>query len=157
MKQKILSLVLYATTAFALAEFIDGLYGAGPVTRHLELIHLAIAGTILFAAAFVLSLFTLRAGVVCGLVGSVLSWPYFAVGMPTIPWGSLVSILPYASWLDLVIAIIALAVASVYSANQLRVLLRGRSDSGASKMTLKLVAAILYAAGMFIVVNWRGI
>src|SRR5271157_2098741 len=115
-KRKILSVVIYVTTAFALAEFFDGLYGAGPVTLHLGLIHLAIAGTILFAAASVLSLFTLRAGVVCGLAGSVLSWPYFAIGMPAIPWGSLVSILPHANWLDLLTAIIALVVTSAYSA-----------------------------------------
>ena len=81
MKRRILSVLIYATTAFALAEFLDGLYGAGPVTHHLALIHLAIAGTILFAAACILSLFTLRVGVVCGLGGVVLyrfGGPYFA-------------------------------------------------------------------------------
>jgi len=157
MKRKILSVVIYATTAFALAEFFDALYGAGPVTRHSVLIHLAIAGTILFAAACILSLFILRVGVVCGLAGGALSWPCFAIQMPAIPWGSLVSILPYANWLYLLTAILVLVVSSIYSVNLLRLLLRDRSDSEASKMKLKIVAAVLYAAGIFVATNWRGI
>ena len=157
MKRKILSLVIYVTTAFALAEFFDGLYGAGPVTHRLGLIHLAIAGTILFAAACILSLFTLRVGVVCGIAGGVLSWPYFAIQMPTIPWGRLASIFPHAHSVDLLIAILVLVVSSVYSVNQLRMLLRGRNDSEASQMKLKLLAALLYAAGIFYLANWYSI
>jgi hypothetical protein len=157
MKRKILSVVIYVTTAFALAEFFDGLYGAGPVTLHLGLIHLAIAGTILFAVACILSLFTLRVGVVCGIAGGVLSWPYFAIQLPTIPWGSLVSILPHANWVDLMIAILVLVVSSVYSVNQLRMLLRDRNDYVASLMKPKLLAALLYAAGIFCLANWYSI
>lgn len=157
MKRRILSVLIYATTAFALAEFLDGLYGAGPVTHHLALIHLAIAGTILFAAACILSLFTLRVGVVCGLGGVVLSWPYFALQMPAIPWGSLISILPHANWVDLLTAILVLVVSSVYSVNQLQILRRGRSGFEAGKMKLKLFAALLYAAGIFCLANWYSI
>jgi heme exporter protein D len=156
-KRKFLSAVIYATTAFALAESFDSLYGAGPVTHELGLIHLAIAGTILFTVACILSLFTLRAAVVCGLAGGVLSWPYFAIPIPTIPWGSLVSILPYANWMALLTTLLALVVSSVYSVNQLRILLRGRIDSEASQMKLKLLAAVLYAAGIFCLANWYSI
>lgn len=77
MKEKAFPIGMYAVTALTLAAFFDALYGAGPITRHLGPIHLAIAGTVLFAVACALSLFALRIGVVCGLAGAVLSWPIF--------------------------------------------------------------------------------
>jgi hypothetical protein len=157
MKRKIISAIVYAATSVALAGFFDALYGAGPVTRYLALIHLAIAGTVLFAVACVLSLFTLRVGVVCGLAGSVLSWPYFAIQISTIPWGSTVSILSHANWQDVLTAILALVVSSVYSVNRLRLSLRGSTNSEDGKMRLKLVAALLYAAAVVGLATFRSI
>jgi hypothetical protein len=156
-KRKILSGAIYATTAFALAQFFDALYAGEPVTDHLGLIYLAIAGTILFAAACILSLFTVRVGVVCGLGGGVLSWPAFAIAIPTIPWGSVVSIFPYANWPFLLTAILALVVSSVYSVNRLRVLVRGRDDLEEPYMGLKLAVALSYSMGIFVLTNWRSI
>jgi hypothetical protein len=156
-KRKIISALVYAATAFALAEFLDALYGAGPLTGHVRLVQLAIAGTILFAAACMLSLFALRVGVFCALAGGVLSWPCLVIEVPGIPWGSLLSILPDANWQDLVIAILALVVSSVYSVTQLRLLLRSRASLAGRKMGLKLAATLLYAAAIFVVTNWRGI
>ncbi|MGB9105850.1 MAG: hypothetical protein WCC59_13900 [Terriglobales bacterium] len=157
MTRKLIPAVVYAATAFAFAGFIDGLYGGEPITHHLGLIHVATAGAILFAVACVLSLFTPRVGVVCALVGGVLSWPYFAIQVFAIPWGSIVSILPYANWQDLLTAILALVVSSVYSVNQLRLLFRGRNDTEGRKMGFRLIAALVYAVGIVIVENWRGI
>lgn len=157
MKQKILSGIIYATTALALAQFLDGLYAGEPITHHLGLIHLAIAGTILLAAACVLSLFTQRVGIVCGLAGAILAWPYFAVGITSIPWGSVVSIFPYSNWAFVLTSILALVVSSVYSANRLRVLLRGRSELEGRNMGVKLTAALFYAGGIFVLTNWRSI
>ena len=157
MKQKILSVVIYATTALALGQFFDALFAGEPVTDHLGLIYLAIAGTILSATACILSLFTLRVGVVCGLGGSILSWPCFAVAMPTIPWGSVVSIFPYSNWRFLLTSILALVVSSTYSVNRLRVQLRGREDLEGRNMGLKLVVALSYTAGIIVLTNWRSI
>ncbi len=157
MKQKILSAVIYATTALALAQFLDGLYAGEPITHHRALIHLAIAGTILFAAACILSLFTLRVGVVCGLAGGILSWPCFAVGMTAIPWRSVVSIFSYSNWSFVLTSILALVVSSAYSVNRLRVLLRSRNDRKERNMGLKLAAVLFYAAGIFVLTNWRSI
>ena len=157
MKQKILSAVIYATTALALAQFLDDLYAGEPVTDHLGLIYLAIAGTILFAAACILSLFTLRVGVVCGLGGGILSWPVFAIAIPRIPWGSVVSIFPYSNWRYVLTAILALVVSSAYTVNRLRVLLRGRNDLEGRNMGLKLAGTLFYAAGIFVLTHWRSI
>ena len=157
MKRKILSAVIYATTAFALAQFFDGLFAGEAVTDQLRLTYLAIAGTILFAAACIVSLFTLRIGVVCGLGGSILSWPYFAIGMPTIPWGSVVSIFPYSNWAFVLTAILGLVVSSAYSINQLRLFLRRGDDHRSRNMGLKLAVAFVYAAGIFALTNWRSI
>jgi hypothetical protein len=157
MKRKIISAVIYASTAFVLAEWFDALYGGEPLTDYVGLIHLATAGTVLFAAACILSLFTLRVGVVCGLAGGVLSWPYFAIPIPIIPWSKLVSILPYSNWLNVLTAILVLVVSSIYSVSQLRLLLRGPGNSEESKMTLKLVAGLLYAVGIFGLTTWHSI
>jgi hypothetical protein len=156
-KRKIISAAVYAATSFALAGFFDGLYGAGPVTRYLGVIHLAIAGTILFAVACVLSLFTLRVGVICGLCACVLSWPYFAIQIPTIPWNRVFAVLHYANWQDLMTAILALVVSSAYSVNRLRLLLRGSIDSKDSRIRLKLAAALFYTAVIMGEATWRGV
>lgn len=157
MKQKILTALIYATAAFALAQFFDDLYAGEPITDHFVLIYLAIAGTIFLAAACLLSLFTLRVGVVCGLSGSILSWPCFAIAMPTIPWGSVVSIFPHSNWRFVLTAILALVVSSAYSVNRMRVLLRSRDDVEGRNMRVKLAVALFYATGMFVLTNWRGI
>jgi hypothetical protein len=157
MKRKILSVVVYATTTLALGVFWDALYGSGPVTRYLGVIHLAITGTIVLVAACILSLFALRLGVVFALAGSVLSWPYFAIQMPKIPWGSIVSVLPHANWQYELTAIVALVVSTSYSANQLRLLLHGRDDLDRRKIGFKLVAAVLYAISIFGLTYWRSI
>jgi|SRR5882672_3156567 len=157
MKPKILSGIIYATTALALAQFFDALYAGEPVTDHLGLNHLAIAGTILFAAACILSIFNLQAGVICGLAGAILSWPGFAFVMPTIPWGSFVSSFRYSNWGFLLTAILALVVSSAYSLNQLRVWRRGGNDVKECNLGFKIAAALFYAAGIFVVSNWSSI
>jgi hypothetical protein len=137
--------------------FWEALYGAGPVTRYMGVIHLAITGTIVLAAACILSLFTLRLGAVFALAGSVLAWPYFAIQMPKIPWGSIVSVLPHANWHYELTTIVVLVVSTGYSANHLWLLRRGRDDLDGRKMGFELVAALLYAIGIFGLSNWRTI
>lgn len=158
MKRKIISAVVYAASAYALAEFFDGLLGGEPFTGPVpKLIYLAIAGTVLFFLACILSLFSWRVGVFCGSAGGVLSWPCFAVSLPAIPWGSLFSILPYSNWSNLLMAILTLVVSTTYSLNQLRQLLRRDSNPQEHRMVLKLALALTYAAGVFVSTNWRGI
>ena len=124
MKKRILAAVVYVITAVALAGYFDGVYGGEPITRHLGLIHTATAGATLFAVACLLSLFTLRFGVICGLVASILAWPFFGPIMVAIPWGRILQMLPYARWADTLAAILMLTISSIYSLAQLRSLFR---------------------------------
>jgi hypothetical protein len=156
MKRKIISSVVYASASFALAVFWEALYGAGPITGHFGLVYLGIAGACLFAFACVLSLFTPRIAVVCALAAGALSWPYFSTQIPTIPWSRVVEILPYANWQFLLTAILGLAVSSVYSLSQLRLVLRGKDLEG-RKTGVKLVVAVVYTVGILILENRRSI
>jgi hypothetical protein len=155
--RKITSAVVYAATALALAAYFDAVYGAGRVVRGVWLIHIATAGAVLLAAACILSLFSLRAGVACALAGGLLSWPQFGVATFGIPWRSIVEILPYAYWLELLSAILALAVCSVYSVTQVVMLSRGYHDKEPSKTGFRLVVALVYGVGIILVGNWRAI
>jgi heme exporter protein D len=157
MRRKIITALVYASTAFAFAMYFDSLYGAGPVTHGLWFINLATVGMALFAAACILSFFALRTGFVCAAAGGLLSWPAFAVAMFKIPWGRIVSILPYSNWLDLSMAIVTLIVSSVYSVSQARSLFRGREEVQSRNSGLRLVAALAYAVGVFFAAYWRGI
>jgi hypothetical protein len=156
-KRKIITALVYAATAFAFAIFFDSFYGAEPVTHGLWLVNLAIVGMALFAAACILSFFALRIGLVCAVAGGLLSWPAFAVAMFKIPWGSVVSILPHSNWLELLLAIVALIVSSVYSVSQALPLFRSREEVKTNNMGLRLVAALAYAVGIFSVAYWRAI
>jgi hypothetical protein len=75
MKPRILSAIIYASTTVAVALFFDGLYGGEPIRHHLGLIHTASLGACLFAAATLLSLFSVRLGVICGFAWTLLSLP----------------------------------------------------------------------------------
>jgi hypothetical protein len=156
MKRKLLSVVLYATTSFALAVYWEALYGAGPIKTSV-LMYLAISGTVLFAVSCVMLLISSQVGLSCAITAGLLSWPYFVIHVPTIPWSRLLSAVSNNSrWLFLLIAILALVVTSIYSLNQLRCFVRGNGIEGRNT-GLKLVVALIYAGGVFIVENWRGI
>lgn len=130
MKRKFTSAAVYAATAYTLAEFFDGLYAMGPWTGPVKLIYLAIAGTVLLSLACILSLFTWRIGILCGAVGSAFSWTLFALSIPMIPWRHVLSVLPYANWSGLLLAILALDISTAYSAIQVRRSLRRRTEEG---------------------------
>jgi hypothetical protein len=123
MKRKIISVAVYAITAFAFLGYFDGLYGGEPIIYHLRLIHVATAGAILFAVACVLSLFTPRAGIVCGIVAAILSWSNFAVELYWIPWSNFLWFAKYRP--DALTAIFCLICSTYYSINQLRMLMGG--------------------------------
>lgn len=158
MKRKIVSAVLYATTAFALWSFWDALFGMAeePFThyQHWGFLSLSIAGTVLFGAACILTLFSMRPGTICALFAAFLSWPYFAIGMRTIPWRKIISVLPYANWKYLFTAILALLIVSAYLVNRLP---RSDNDRNARHMALKLTATFLYAASVVVTTMWREI
>jgi hypothetical protein len=126
MKQKIISLVIYAITTFALAGFFDGLYGGEPIPHRMWLIwvqiYAASAGTVLFAVACVLSPFSLRFGIACALAACLLSWPFFAGQLSAIlsVWRSLFSTVHYPAWGDRLAAVLMLILSSIYSVVQLR-------------------------------------
>lgn len=124
MKLKLVPAVLYATTAFSTAVDLDSLYGAAPVTHALMRVHLAIAGAALFAVAFLLSLITPRFGIVCGVLASVMSWPYVGSEMVAIPWAKLTDVLPNARFAPQVAAVLMLTLSSAYSLVQARFLFR---------------------------------
>jgi hypothetical protein len=107
-----------------MALVFDSIYGAGPVTRHLGAIHAGVAGAIVFAVASLLSLFSLRFGLVCSIVACVLSWPLFGPLLYFLPWTELPRALGYANWGPELIALLTLMVAHIYSAFKLRALLR---------------------------------
>ena len=127
MKQKIASVIAYSFTALDVANFFDSLYGAGPVTRHLGLIHAAIVGAVLFAVASVLSLFSVRIGIVCALAACILSWPFFAGELFAIlmVWRSLFSVVRYSYWGARLASVFMLIVSTIYSLGGLRLLFQG--------------------------------
>ena len=157
MKRKAIPALLYLTTAFAFAMYFDSLYGAGPVARGLWFLKLATVGMVLFASACILSFLSLRVGLLSASAAALLSWPAFAIAVFKIPWTSIISILPYSNWLDLLIAIVTLVVSSVYSVRQAVLLFRGRTGTEMRNIGLRLVAAVLYALGVAVVAYWRGI
>jgi hypothetical protein len=124
MKQKAVSVVIYAFTALALANFFDSLYGAGPITHYLWLIHTAIAGAILFVVATVFSVFSLRIGIACALAACVLSWPFFAGELSALlgVWRSLFSVVHYSYWGARLESVLMLIISSFYSLGRLRLL-----------------------------------
>jgi hypothetical protein len=156
-RRKIISALLYLTTAFTFAMYFDSVYGAGPVTRGVWLLKLAMAGMMLFVIACMLSFFSLRVGLVCATAGGLLSWPAFAVAVFRIPWTSIISILPHSNWLDLLIAMVTLVVSSFYSVKQAILLSRGRTSTETRNLGLSVVAAVVYALVVVVVTYWRGI
>jgi hypothetical protein len=120
MKNKAVLAALYALTALAFWSYFDSLYGAGPITHHLSIIYAAIAGGIMFAAAFVVSFLSLRLGVFCGLTASGLSWPWFAVEGLTFPWRHVFQVLPHGFWADTLGSLFMLAISSAYTLAHLR-------------------------------------
>ena len=128
---RFLSTIVYAATAFTSFMDLDSLYGAAPIVGSTS-IYLAIAGTVLFAIASLLSLLTLRLGITCGLVALGLSGHYFLREIIAIPWGSmpgiLPKVLPYARWSDIFASLIMMVTAVAYSLSQLWLLFRAPTD-----------------------------
>src|SRR5271157_442627 len=126
---KAVSVVIYAVTALALADFFDSLYGAGPVTHYFGLIHTAIAGAILFVVACVFSLFSLRIGIVIALAACILSWPFFAGELLAIlrVLPVLFSLVHYSYWGARLASVLMLIVSSVYSLGRLRLMFRAQN------------------------------
>jgi len=126
-----LSTIVYAATAFTTFSDLDSLYGANEVAGTTS-INLAIAGAVLFAIASLLSLFTLRFGIACGLVALGLSGHYFLREIIAIPWGSmpgiLPKVLPYARWSDIFASLIMMVTAVAYSLSRLWLLFRAPTD-----------------------------
>ena len=125
MKHKIVSALVYGITALSLADFLDSVYGAGPIfQKYVGLTHVAIAGAILFAVACLLSLFNERLGIACGVVACILSWPLFSreLSVALGVWRSLHSVLGYAYWTARIASVGMLIVSSIYSLSQLRLL-----------------------------------
>ena len=132
MEGRIQSSVIYAFATLVLANYFDGYYAldlTGTRRLALSLLHISTAGACLFAVAFVLSLFNLRSGIVCGLAASALAWPYFGMVLPQIPWRNLIDVLPYSDWLALYAAILILTVSTAHSVVRCRILFRAAAPS----------------------------
>ena len=126
MTQRIVSVLVYSFTALDFAYYFDSLYGAGPITGHLGLIHTAIIGAVLFAVAAVFSLFSLRIGIAFAFAACILSWPFFAGELSAIlsVWHSIFSVMHYSYWGARLAAVYMLIVSSIYSFGRLRALYR---------------------------------
>jgi hypothetical protein len=125
MKYRAILAAIYAITTLCLGSFLDYLYNGEPITRHLGLIHAATVGAILFAVACVLSVFSLRLGIVCALVACILSWSYFCIQLSIIPWGDLIWFARYRP--GTLAAILSLIVSSAYSVIMARLVFRPSS------------------------------
>jgi hypothetical protein len=126
MRTRIASAAVYATTAFAFFGFFDGLYAGEPPRGDLTLIHIATAGAILFAVAFLASLVALNLGVGCGFAACVLSWPYWGgvilIRLPwkNFPWKNIMDLLlPYSQWTDILASLLMLIISTAYTLVQL--------------------------------------
>lgn len=117
MSRKIGTAILYAATSVFLWIFLDGIYGAGPITRHSILVYSAMLGFGLFVVATLLAPFQRQWSMRCAVAGAVLSWPEFILVLSTIPWDNLRWFISYR--LSTAIALICLATASIYSASQM--------------------------------------
>jgi hypothetical protein len=124
MKQRVAPALLYFFAAFALADYFDALYGAAPVDHRLMFVRAGIAGAILLAGAFLVSLFSQRLGAVCGLVAGLLAWPYFGPILVNFPWSRMFEVLPYAMWADSLAALVMLTIATIYSLTKIWLWLR---------------------------------
>lgn len=128
MNQKILSSVIYALTAFTLWGRLEVFYGE-PITHPLfvAMVHATSGGAILFVIAFVMSFFSVRLGVFCGLAAIILSVPFLFVEVGIFPWRHLIEDLGYNFWADTLAAIIMLIISSAYTLAQLRLWYRARA------------------------------
>ena len=132
MKKRILTACMYLLAAIAVAEYFDALYGGGPVTKHLGVVHAGIASAAVLAVGCLLSLFKLELGAGCGLIGCSLAWPYFRHILISFPWTKLFEVLPYAMWADSLAALVVLIVASIYSVVQTYSWVRARRSAAVS-------------------------
>jgi hypothetical protein len=105
--------------------------------------NLAITSATVFAFAGVLSAFNQRWRTVAGLAATVMSWPELALLVSSVLRADLFWYVRYRP--DSVAAILSLTVATIYSINHVRLLLRGGRESERG-MTLQLVSALLYGA-----------
>jgi hypothetical protein len=151
MKKRIVAAVIYAVTSLSLAGFLEALYGSGPVYRS-WLVTLAIMSATVFALAGVLSAFNQRWGIVVGLAAAVLSWPELVLLSSAVLRGDLFWYVSYRP--ENVAAILSLTVATIYSMNGVRPLLRGGRASERGNMTRQLVSVLLYGAGTLGLANW---
>ena len=128
MSQKITTAILYAVTSIFLWAFLDGIYGAGPITRYNILVYSATLGLCLFIVACFLAPFQKHWSIRCAVVGAVLCWPEFILAFSAIPWGNLVWFIRYRS--GTAAALVCLVVSSIYSLNQMLSLNRLSSQAG---------------------------
>src|ERR1700722_15574815 len=121
-RQKILSAVIYLITAVCLWNYFDILDGLEP-PRHppsaitLQLWHLAIVGGILFGIASIVSIFSHRGALICGLGACLMSWPHFGPVMATFPLRELRTLwpVPWISdlWPGIIVALAMLLLSSL--------------------------------------------
>jgi hypothetical protein len=131
MRQKLISAAINLITALCLGnyfEIIDGMEPPRrpPSTLTVNLWHLAIAGAILFGIAFVVSLFSLRLAVFCGLGACLLCWPHFGPLLITFPLRQLKTLLPFPwvsdLWPGIIAALLMLLISSTYTLVKLTML-----------------------------------
>jgi hypothetical protein len=108
----------YAVTAYLLWRFFDTLSGLQPKNQPQSILvqrfqDAAIVGAILFLVAFLVTILSLRAGLLCGGVACMLSWPYWAVQAFRFPWRSVIPLLASDVGEPEIVAMLMVALSSV--------------------------------------------
>jgi hypothetical protein len=114
MKQKLISLFCYAAAALATANWLD--YGLTEEYGHKALMQIAVAGSVAFGVGCLASLFRIRYGIIFGVVGACLTWPYFILLMTALPWSNLNRLVRVQyHGRDEIVALLCLLVATSYT------------------------------------------
>jgi hypothetical protein len=142
MIKRILSAAIYLTTVLCVGnycEMIDGMEPPRlpPSALQVNLWHVAIAGALMFAIACIVSIFSHRLGIFCGLGACLMSWPHFGALLVTFPVRQLMTLLPFPwvsdLWPGIIGALAMLLISTVYTLIKLRAL--GKDSRRASDRT----------------------
>jgi hypothetical protein len=115
LKKKVTSASLYLAAALAMGAYYDAVKGAGPVTRHVFLLHIGIAGAFVFGCTSLLALWNPNRAAFVGILACCLCWSDISRIVPQIPFLQLFSVIGHAYWNETLLALLILTLASAHS------------------------------------------
>ncbi len=151
MKQKIVALLIYVATALSFGEFIDALFGASPDVHYNLFLCITIASFLLFGAACILCLFSLRFGIISGCAAVIVALPNFYSNLHYIYESGLNFIVHNRpETLALTISLIVSAVYSIIGIIRL-------SHTKSREKNFTIASALIYTFTLVILANWQDI